>query len=237
MKKFKTLKIAIVLISSLLLINCTPSENDNNKAPSIFSANTTDTSVDGATIEWTESNDADGDNVTYAVFLEGKAVVNGISALTYTFTGLEPETSYTGYIEARDGKGGTNKATFSFTTEPELIIKTIDVSIVEESNGVSFKIDAVFIIEPVKDAKTYKIEVLEMKPDSNPSRVGINYTWNSSGGFNSSKIKVNGNGNYVFYGMDYGAGLHADNGPGIIQARGFYSGVTGKAKVTITVGK
>ena len=117
-----------------------------------------------------------------------------------------------------------------------MIIKIIDVSIVEESNSAAFNIDAVFIIQPVKDAKSYKIEVLEMNPDSSPTRVGINYTWFSTGGFNASKIKVK-DGNFVFYGMDYGAGIGANNGAAIVQARAFYAGVTGKAKVTITVGK
>ena len=50
MKKLKTFNVILVLISNIFLTNCTPSENDNNKAPSIFSANTVDTSVDGASI-------------------------------------------------------------------------------------------------------------------------------------------------------------------------------------------
>ncbi len=224
---------------ALLITSCssgddpvTPVETPNNN-PGIFSANTTEIGFDAATIEWTESLDFDDDPVTYAVYLEGTEISKSITSLTYSFTGLESETNYSGYVESRDGKGGTNKADFFFTTEPELIIQTIDVSIVERTEGTSFNIDAVFVIEPVENAKSYTIEILEMNPDSSPTRIGIQYTWDPL--TDALPILVNDQGNYVFY-FDYGAGLNIANTAGIAQARAYYANVTGSARVFITVG-
>ena len=236
MKNLKNPILSLLILFNCCFLSCTSDaeEDPNNNAPGIFSANTTDTTVEGATIEWTESLDFDDDPVTYTIFLEGEEITNGISSLTYSFTGLESETSYTGYVESRDGKGGTNKANFSFTTEPEVIISTVDVAIVETISGTSFNIDAVFIIEPITNAKSYTIEVLEMNPDSNPTRIGLTYTWTPED-YDDTKIRVT-DGNFVFYGMDYGAGAAITNTAAIAQARAFYAGVTGKARVTITIG-
>lgn len=87
-----------LLFLTMLLFNCSPDDDNNpdNNPPSSFSANTTDTSTNGATIEWTEAIDPDDDNVTYAIILEGQEIASGGSALIYTFSGLEPETNYEG---------------------------------------------------------------------------------------------------------------------------------------------
>jgi len=136
------------------------------------------------------------------------------------------------YLYSSEGKKLIDevKGIININNDPN--VKFVNVSIVEKTVGISFTIDAVFKIPSDKDAKTYKIEVLEMNPDSSPSRKGMTYTWTPTS-YDNAKIKIDGD-NFVFYGMDYGAGVHVSNGPGIAQAKAFYAGVTGKAKVTIT---
>lgn len=217
----------------LLVAACSNSTTANNTPPAIFSANTTSTRFDGATIEWTQSNDPDGDPVRYAVFLNGAQVTSGLTALTYSFTGLTPETSYTGRVEASDGNGGVATANFSFTTEPELIIQTIDVTIIERTSGTTFNIDAIFQIMAVQDAKTYEIEVLEMNPNSIPSQIGKKFTWTPT--TDQHPLVKDSAGNFQFF-LDYGGAANVANSAAIAQLKAFYAGVTGRARVTITVG-
>ncbi len=225
------------LITTLLLANCggpTGPDDPDNKPPSLFSANAADVRSDGANLVWTAANDADGDAVTYAVFLNGLPVGTNLTALTFPLIGLAPETSYTGYIEARDGKGGTARANYSFATARAPIISEVDVSIVENTVGTSFTIDAVFKIAPVANAQSYRIEVLSMNPNSTPSQIGKTFTWTPT--TNALPLIRDGDGNFVFY-LGYGAGVNTANAPGIAQARAFYAGVTGRARVTVTFGQ
>lgn len=134
MKILKKTSIALCLFGSLFLTNCSSSddENDpNNNDPGIFSVNTINLSFDSATIEWTEAIDSDGDTVSYTIFLEDDEIATNLQGFNYTFSGLHPETNYTGYVEARDGNGGTSRANFTFTTEPAVIIMSIPVSFYE----------------------------------------------------------------------------------------------------------
>lgn len=230
-------RMLLALSTTLLLANCggpTGPADPDNTSPSLFSANAGEIRFDRANIAWTAANDPDGDPVTYAVYLNGLSVGTNLTAMTYPLTGLAPETSYTGYVEARDGRGGTSRADFAFATEPEEIVREVDISIVEKTAGTAFNIDAVFRIAAVSNARSYRIEVLSMNPNSSPSQIGKTYTWTPA--TNTAPLIQDGSGSFVFY-LGYGAGVNTANAQGIAQARAFYAGVTGKARVTITIGR
>lgn len=180
MKAHRILIFTILLLPSLLF-NCSSDDSDdsnsNNNPPGIFSANTIDIRFDGATIEWTESLDSDGDNVTYAIILDDVEIASGGTTLTYSFSGLEAETSYEGYVEARDGNGGVSQASFFFTTEPEVIIMELDIQYRWWEGAGGYGIVAYFEIMAVEDALSYHVEILEYDPDPIPSNIGRVYYW------------------------------------------------------------
>ncbi len=80
-----------------LLFNCSSEDDGNNDPnnlnPGPFSVTILETRMDGANIEWTEAIDIDDDPVTYSIFLEDELISIGGTALSYNFTGLEPEIS------------------------------------------------------------------------------------------------------------------------------------------------
>ncbi len=135
------------------------------------------------------------------------------------------------YLYNNEGKSLIDEVEGIININNDPNVKFVNVSIVEKTSGTSFTIDAVFKIPADKDAKTYKIEVLEINPVVS-SVIGSTYTWTPTN-YDSTKIKKDGD-NFVYYGMNYGAGVNINNGPAIAQARAFYAGVKGKAKVTMT---
>lgn len=161
----------------LTFVGCSDNDDPNNADPGIFSSNTIDTRFDGATIEWTESLDPDGDDVTYAIILDGQEIASGGTTLTYSFSGLEPETSYEGYVEARDGNGGTSQAPYFFTTEPEVLIFEVDIECRWWEGGGGYGIVNYFEIEAVEDALSYHVEIIEYAPVPIPSNLGRTYSW------------------------------------------------------------
>jgi hypothetical protein len=168
----------LIIVCILFFTACSNSDDDlNNTAPGNFAANTTETRFNGATIEWTESNDPDGDEVTYAIILDGQEITSGGTTLTYSFSGLEPDTSYEGYVEARDGNGGTSKAPYFFTTEPQVIIMDLDIQYRWWTAPGEFAMMDYFEVIAVEDAISYQVEVLEYAPDVIPSNVGRTYSW------------------------------------------------------------
>jgi len=122
---------AYLLVLSFLLVNCS-SEDDsgdpNDSIPGPFSVTILETLMNSASIEWTEAIDIDDDPITYTIYLNDELISTGGTTLSYNFTGLEPETSYDGYIIADDGRGGTSEAGFFFVTEPEVTIETINAA-------------------------------------------------------------------------------------------------------------
>lgn len=168
----------LFILVAFLLMACSDNGDDpNNTDPGIFSANTIETRFDGATIEWTESLDPDGDDVTYAIILEGQEIASGGTTLSYSFSGLEPETLYEGYVESRDGNGGTSQASYFFTTEPEVIIYEVDIECRWWEGAGGYGIVNYFEIEAVQDAISYHVEILDYAPDPIPSNVGRTYSW------------------------------------------------------------
>lgn len=239
MKHLKTF-IYLLGIPSLLLMNgCTTGGDDDNIAPGIFSTNTVDTRVDGATIQWTESVDPDGDSVTYAIILEGTEIASGSSTLTYSFSGLEPETLYQGYVEARDGNGGKSRADFFFTTEPEVIILEI---IVEEflrettanCTGVDTALEiAAGVLVPKQEGNvTYNLSFSTLTLNNGNSTIAAaSRTWTNSN-FNSYYIYDYDANNYFVW--QARGGFSCSNSPDIPDTRIFYSTADCEATVTIT---
>ncbi len=169
-----------------LLFNCS-SEDDgtndpNNLNPGPFSVTILETRMDGANIEWTDAIDIDDDPVTYSIYLEDELISIGGTALSYNFTGLEPEISYDGYILADDGNGGTSQTNFFFVTEPEVIILTVEatywtVNSFPEAGGTRFVYGCGFIVPHYEDASSYQIEVINYRYDDYPYFVGSVFSW------------------------------------------------------------
>jgi|GEM_PF-498078 len=88
-----------------------------NQAPSSFTASVTSITETTATLDWTEATDADGDAVTYTVTLQGSETATGLTVLTLGLTNLTSLTNYSGTVVANDGNGGSNSASFSFSTD------------------------------------------------------------------------------------------------------------------------
>lgn len=242
MKALKTQLFITFFSLGLLLTSCSSSDdsdNSDNNAPGIFSANTTDTRFDGATIEWTESIDPDEDNVTYAIILNGVEIASGGNTLIYSFSGLEPETNYEGYIEARDGNGGTSQANFFFTTEPEVIIETLNIQYRWWEGAGGYGIVAYFEVPATQGAVSYNLEILSYTPDVIPSNIGRNYSWTPD------DILPTGNN------VGSGASMLTEFNPGIYHANtstssgpmssftdveNYYASIVATAKLTIILG-
>ncbi|MGB3182970.1 MAG: YHYH protein [Cyclobacteriaceae bacterium] len=99
-----------------------------NSAPGSFTVSVENITSASAALVWTAASDADGNNVTYKVMLAGNAAASGLSATSYTLTGLTAETSYNGKVVAEDGNGGSSEATFSLTTADEPGEETITIT-------------------------------------------------------------------------------------------------------------
>jgi hypothetical protein len=224
----------------LFLMACSSDEEDiNNTPPGIFSANTIETRFDGATIEWTSANDPDGDDVTYAIILEDELIAIGGTTQTFTFTGLEPETSYTGYVEASDGRGGTTQAPFFFLTEPELIIMDLDIQYRWWTAPGEFAMMDYFEVTAVEDAISYHVEVLEYAPDVIPSNVGRTYSWTPDSNLPTGNNVGTGAGVLVeFTPGVYHCTLSVSGGPSYVfaQTQSAYAAQQGKARLTVIVG-
>ena len=246
MKKLKNLILPFLIIISLFS-SCSTSEDDpNNNPPGLFSAYAFDTTVDGASVEWTESIDTDDDTVTYAIFLEGEEVASGLNkGEVYTFSGLEPETIYAGYVEARDDKGGTSIAEFSFVTEPEVIIFNVNASWwirsqTPEGAGLRTAFRAGFRVPYYENAESYKIEILDYGFGSTTignDEIGKTHTWTNE----SMPIYIGS----VFanqaepgeYAVAFNSASSNTLGPNYDGLVGIYESVYGEARVTVIISK
>lgn len=234
-----------LFILTLFVSNCSSDDNvvippTNNMNPGIFSANTIDIRFDGATIEWTEAIDPDGDTVTYAIYLDGIELTTGVLVSTYNFTGLEAETSYEGYVEARDGNGGTSQAPFFFTTDPEVIIQTIEIEYRYWEGGGGYGIVNYFEVAAIDDAISYHLEILDYSPDPIPSNVGRTYTWTPD----SDLPTGNNVGSGASHLTEYTPGIyHANTSTGsgsliyLNDAIAYASSVMATARLTVIVGE
>ena len=173
----------------ILFSGCSSDDSDdpNNNAPGLFSANNTEVTTTTGTIEWTESIDIDDDTVSYNIYLEGELVVSGLSGFTYTLTGLQPETAYDGYVEAVDGRGGSSTADFAILTNPEFLLFTItdDVEWIRDSfpeaGGTRELWRSGYEIPFYENASQYQVEIIDYRFAENNDEpcpcIGDIYTW------------------------------------------------------------
>jgi len=235
MKNSKALIILLLTSSILLIIGCSSGDDDSNTntSPSLFSSNTSVTKVDGATIVWTESLDLDGDPVTYAIILEGNEIASGGTTLTYSFSGLEFDTVYQGYVEARDGNGGTSRADFFFTTNKIIQIQYRDF-IVDTRHVVI----AYFEIPESSGAVSYSLSVSDYSLNTIPATIGRTYTWSPEDNIPTGNNVGTGSSGLTEFSPDvYHANTHVSSvGVGSSALAGlidYYAAITGTAELTI----
>lgn len=239
MLKMKTIKLIFVLLLTVSLANCSSNDDSTestNHNPGIFSANNTATSSDGATIEWTESIDIDGDAVTYAIILEGQEIASGSSAQVYTFSDLESDTLYEGYIEARDGHGGTSRADFFFTTDPEVI--TLSVQYRDFIEGTGHVVVAYFEIPEDLEAVSYSLVVTDYSLNTIPATIGRTYSWTPDDVLpTGNNVGTGSSGLTEFSPGVYHANTHVSSvavgSPALADLLDYYAAISGTAELTI----
>jgi hypothetical protein len=196
--------LSYLFVLSILLFNCS-SEDDgnapNNTTPGPFSVTILETRMDGASIEWTEAIDIDGDAITYSIYLNDALISTGGTSLSYNFTGLDPETLYDGYIIASDGKGGTSRADFFFETEPEIVRITVNAAdwiydSFPEAGGTRELRGAGYEVPFYADAVSYQLEIIAytMVLDGVTYNVTGTYTWTNSS--QNSPVSIGDAGQY-----------------------------------------
>lgn len=240
MKLLKTKTFLILVVGSLFFNSCSSSDDgSDNNSPGIFSANAVDIGFDYATIEWTESLDSDGDQVTYAIIFEGQEIASNLTAQTFSFFQLESDTSYTGYVESRDGRGGTNRADFFFTTAPEVILTQIMVEeflrpTANACTGVTtaLEISAGVIVPKYIGNVTYTVSFGTLTLNNGNSTIGaVTRTWTNDN-FDSYYIYDYNNNNYFTW--QAGAGFACSNNPNADDTRLFYASASGEVTITFT---
>lgn len=73
------------------------------------------TTANSATLTWTADSMAD----SYSVYKDGSLVASGITATSYTFSGLDSNTAYTLGVKSVNTHGSSSTATKSVTTVPD----------------------------------------------------------------------------------------------------------------------
>ena len=219
----------------MLFNGCSTSDDNSstNKSPGVFSSNTSVTKVDGATIVWTESIDLDGDPITYAIILEGNEIASGGTTLTYSFSGLEPDTVYEGYVEARDGNGGTSRTDFFFTTNKIISVQYRDF-IVDTRHVVI----AYFEIPEASGAVSYSLSVSDYSLNTVPATIGRTYTWSPGDNLpTGNNVGSGSSGLTEFSPGVYHANTHVSSvsagSPSLSGLIDYYAAITGTAELTI----
>lgn len=106
-------------------------ETTNNQPPTSFNVSVTSTNPFYPQLEWTESLDPEGGNISYNIYLDDLMVAEGINNLNYSLPVLKGLTDYSGFVEAVDEQGKTTEATFTFAT----LIKIYDGDLLLENQS------------------------------------------------------------------------------------------------------
>jgi hypothetical protein len=246
-KYIKTLKmkhyLILILGLTFILTSCSEDQEPTGNPPGLFSVNTVEDDFDGATIEWTEAIDPDDDVVTYAVILEGIEVDSGLTNLIYTFNGLESETVYTGYVEARDGNGNTSRADFFFTTLPEAFTYTADLTFIEfeipttnacpDGVNTAYEIDMGVLVPKFEGNVSYLVEFSEFYwPHNDSTTQPADRFWTNSD-FNELYIYDYNDDYYYVWGT--GVGYSCSNNSLIAQHVPIWKAIQGSADITIVL--
>lgn len=104
-----------ILIIFFILFACGSDDDGNNN--NIIEVEVSDITDNGVTLDWTvPSNVQSGSSVVYKIILLGEVITDNLTSRTYTFTGLNENTNYTGSVFALDSNGNETFTDFSFTT-------------------------------------------------------------------------------------------------------------------------
>lgn len=87
-----------------------------DQSPSEFSIYEIGTGNNSVSLKWSKSTDPENSPVVYDVYLNNQLKISGINGLSCTVPGLNPLTTYTGEIVARDTAGKNIKTAFTFNT-------------------------------------------------------------------------------------------------------------------------
>jgi len=120
-------------------------ETSVNQPPTAFNVTVVTKDPLFSRINWTESQDPEGGNIVYNVYLKDQLIEESITNLYYFFQDLKGVTSYSGYIEAVDPGGKIFKSNFSFFTE--LKVYDRDVRLENQSQVDNFGISCYNKIE------------------------------------------------------------------------------------------
>lgn len=132
------IKTTIILGFTLLALSCKEKNNVTpNTAPASFTVTPTLQS-DGKTIDlsWTAAVDAEGDEVSYAVFLAGDTLVKGLKKNTYALPKLDYNQQKEGKVIASDAKGLKTEVAFTAKT------MTMEYTLVPDPKFEQFLINA-----------------------------------------------------------------------------------------------
>lgn len=107
----------IFFVLVILFTACSPDQEENSdQSPASFEVNVSGVTDRSATITWTPAIDPEGQTVNYEVTLIEPGLNHTANNRSYTFTGLNPESLYTGEVIATDGANRTT-VNFQFTTQ------------------------------------------------------------------------------------------------------------------------
>ena len=148
----------------------TTTAEQTNSNPGAFEVTVTEITDTGATLTWTAPDDPDNDVLTYSVATaDGSFATEGLTSTSYTFVELSSATAYEGFVIASDGKGGSSKAAYSFTTNEAVSPYTLDPALFTSS---SFTVEAKLIDCTLENGSTTKCYELTFKanpvPDDGP---------------------------------------------------------------------
>ncbi len=132
--------------------------NEPNSVPEDFTVSTT-VNANESNISWTKSNDSDGDVVKYDLELEGAIIKTDLTNLSHKLTDLKYNTSYTGKVIAKDGKGGIKEKSYSFKIGSEANNSPGDFTVSTAVNGNGAAITWTASTDPDGDAIKYDVEL------------------------------------------------------------------------------
>lgn len=110
------IKIALGLFLTGIILGCSNNEGSGNSSPSEFEVTVSDITFTEAKLNWTESQDPEGNTVFYDIYLNSEKLADNITDLSYILNDLEEGVMYSGNIVASDPDGNETIVIFSFET-------------------------------------------------------------------------------------------------------------------------
>ena len=163
MKKQNQIRIILLhvlwILPLVFIIGCKDKKDPEpkNRPPGKFTVSVmpSDTS---AILGWTKAIDPDGDEVKYAVVLDGADKATSLDTTGFTISSLALATSYAGKVIAADGKGGFSEASFSFETNKKVNSNPSDFTVNTTVNATEATISWTAATDPDGDTLKYDLE-------------------------------------------------------------------------------